>query len=130
MVQTDVSQLSAECQEWRQILRNYRDEFQLSRKSLQEICRKSLSKDQLLELEHFDNQFHIQLINIHDLKQSIKNHDRKMNFEKAAFDGNVNEDSIEQHEDLLDAYQSLEQTLTDLRSEFSEFLRRTGNQSV
>ena len=53
MVQTDLSQLSAECQEWRQILRNYREELQLSKKSLQEICRKNLSKDQLKsELNH------------------------------------------------------------------------------
>src|SRR5215217_938950 len=74
MVQTDVSQLSAECQEWRQILRNYREEFHTSKKSLEEICRKNLKKDHLTDVEHFDNQFHIQLINIHDLKQFIKAH--------------------------------------------------------
>src|SRR5205085_6351018 len=83
MVQTDISQLSSECAEWRQILRNYKDEFSTSKKSLQEICRKTLSKDQLQEIEHFDNQFHIQLINIHDLKQSIKNHEKKMERESS-----------------------------------------------
>ena len=44
MVQTDISQLTAECDDWRQILRNYREEFQTSKKSLQEICRKSFQK--------------------------------------------------------------------------------------
>ena len=86
MVQTDLSQLSAECQEWRQILRNYREELQLSKKSLQEICRKNLSKDQLKEVEHFDNQFHIQLINVHDLKQEIKTHERKIGIESSGSD--------------------------------------------
>ena len=125
MVQTDVSQITAECKDWLQILRNYREEFQTSKKSLQEICRKSLSKNHLLDVEHFDNQFHIQLINIHDLKQAIKTHDRKINFEQAAFNGSANEDSLARHEQLLDEYNSLEQTLSELRNEFKEFLNRT-----
>lgn len=125
MVQTDVSQLTTECNDWLQILRNYREEFQTSKRSLQEICRKDLSKNQLLDVEHFDNQFHIQLINIHDLKQAIKVHDRKMNFEMAAFNGSANEDTLGRHESLSDEYHSLEQRLQDLSSEFKEFLNRT-----
>src|SRR3954469_22129314 len=99
MVQTDISQLSSECKEWRQILRNYKEEFSTSKKSLEEICRKSLSKDQLQEIEHFDNQFHIQLINIHDLKQSIKNHERTISDEQAS--GDLNDATYLQHERLL-----------------------------
>src|SRR6478672_12207922 len=102
MVQTDVSQLSAECHEWRQILRNYREEFQTSKKTLQEICRKGLSKDQFKELEHFDNQFHIQLINIHDLKHSIKTHERKIEIESSS--GEVSEDTYTIHEELLSEF--------------------------
>ena len=33
MVTTDVSQLTTECKDWLQILRNYREEFQTSKKS-------------------------------------------------------------------------------------------------
>src|SRR6476620_10382448 len=106
MVQTDVSQLSSECKEWRQILRNYRDEFQLSKKSLQEICRKNLSKDHLMSIEHFDNQFHIQLINIHDLKQTIKTHDRKIEIESSS--GDVTDDTYKAHEELLNEFLGLE----------------------
>ena len=32
MVQTDLSQLTTECNDWLQILRNYREEFQTSKK--------------------------------------------------------------------------------------------------
>ncbi|MDQ3681927.1 MAG: hypothetical protein M3352_02490, partial [Bacteroidota bacterium] len=78
MVQTDISQLSAETSEWRQILRNYREEFSECKKTLLDTCKQNLSKDHLQQVEHFHNQFHIQLINIHDLKQSIKNHERKI----------------------------------------------------
>jgi hypothetical protein len=120
MVQTDLSQLSAECQEWRQILRNYREELQLSKKSLQEICRKNLSKDQLKEVEHFDNQFHIQLINVHDLKQGIKNHERKIGLESS--DSDITEETYTQHEEILDQFLTQESTLQELRSDFKNFI--------
>ena len=122
MVLTDVSQLLAECQEWRQILRNYRKEFQDCRIVLQEICRKNLSKDQLQEVEHFDNQFHIQLINIHDLKQSVKLHERKIQSEE---NENSSEANYAYHEDLLDQFLMLENTLQQLREDFRNFINAT-----
>jgi DNA-binding GntR family transcriptional regulator len=124
MVQTDVSQLSAECNEWRQILRNYRDEFQLSKKSLQEIFKKNPSKDQLLEVDHFDNQFHIQLINIHDVKQFIKAHERKLEIESSSGES-ISEETFSEHEALLDQFLSLENTLQELRGEFKNFVSAT-----
>ena len=124
MVQTEISQLSAECQEWRQILRNYREEFNDCRKALQEICRKTLSKDQLREVEHFDNQFHIQLINIHDLKQSVKIHERKIEFETAR-GKEASEATFAYHEDLLDQFLMLENTLQQLREDFKNFINAT-----
>jgi len=120
MVQTDISQLSAECQEWRQILRSYREEFHLCKKSLEEICRKSLSKDQLQEVEHFDNQFHIQLINIHDIKQFIKVHERKIDIESSGSES-VSDETYSEHEELLDQFLSLENTFQELRNEFKNF---------
>ena len=126
MVQTDVSQLSSECKEWLQILRNYREELQTSKKSLQDSCRKTLSKDQLYEVEHFDNQFHIQLINIHDLKHSIKTHDRKIEIESSSGE-NISDGTYSQHEELLDQFVSLESTLQELRTEFKNFISASGS---
>ena len=124
MVQVDISQLSRECTDWREKLRNYREEFNNNEAKLRQAAGQPLSKEQLHDVEHLHNQFHIQLINIHDLKQSIKVHDRKINFEKAAFNGIANEDSLTRHEELQGEYQSLEQTLEDLRVEFDDFLKR------
>ena len=125
MVQVDISQLTGECNRWRETLRTYREALTNDEVKLRHIAGTPLSKEQLLEVEHLHNQFHIQLINIHDLKQSIKAHDRKLNFEKAAFNGNVNEDSYNRHELLLEEYQALEQTLQGLHQEFNDFLNRT-----
>src|SRR5688572_33042572 len=122
MVQVETSQLTGECNSWRENLRQYRDEFSKDKIKLQDAVSQTLSKQQLQDVEHLHNQFHIQLINIHDLKQAIKAHDRKMNFERTAFNGSVNEDSLVQHENLLEELNALENTLAELRSEFNEFL--------
>ena len=121
MVQTDISQLCAEAADWHQILRNYRDEFTDCKKSLQEICRKDLSKGQLHEVEHFDNQFHIQLINIHDVKQQIKIHERRINQNLSQSD-QLPDEVFTEHERLLDEFLSLENRLQELRNDFRLFV--------
>ena len=125
MVTADISQLSGECNTWRESLRSYRDEINQLKLNLQQVASHQLSKDQLQDVEHYHNQFHIQLINVHDLKQSIKAHDRRVNFEIAAHSGQLNEDTIAEHEHLFDRFQALDHTLQGLRDEFSSFLNRT-----
>ena len=122
MVQTDISQLSKECNQWRERLHSFRDEFNQLKSKLQEAVNKSLSKDQLTDLEHYQNQLHIQLINIHDLKQAVKAHDRKVNTEVTASGGQVTDEVYADHENLYEEYQSLEQTLNDLRGDLNKFV--------
>ena len=125
MVTVDISQLSGECSTWRDSLRSSRDELNNLRKQLQQSAGQHLSKDQLHDVEHLHNQFHIQLINVHDLKQSIKAHDRRVQFETAANSGQLTEDTIAEHERLFEEFQSLDNTIKNLREEFSDFASRT-----
>ncbi|HQU55823.1 MAG: hypothetical protein R2796_11605 [Chitinophagaceae bacterium] len=124
MVQVDIAQLSGECNVWRESLRNFREEFHNNETMLREIAGKTLTKEQLQDVEHLHNQFHIQLINIHDLKQAIKVHDRKINFEKVAFNGHANEDSYTRHENLQQEYLQMKDTLENLREEFNDFVNK------
>jgi seryl-tRNA synthetase len=124
MVQVETSQLTAECEAWRQTLRQYREEFTQDKTKLQLAASHSLSKDQLQQVEHLHNQFHIQLINIHDLKQAIKNHDRKIGYEMREQKA-LNEETVAEHEALFNQYQTLENTLQEIREEFNGFLIRT-----
>jgi hypothetical protein len=123
MVQVETSQLAAECTNWRDALRKFRDEFTQHKVKLQNAANSSLSKDQLQDVEHLHNQFHIQLINIHDLKHSIKAHGRMIDFELKENNGHLKEETVAKHEDLYDQYQNLDSTLQDLRSEFDRFLK-------
>jgi ABC-type phosphate transport system auxiliary subunit len=121
MVTTEVAQLSKECNAWRETLRSYKDEFGRFKNRLQDLAGRQTQRDVLLEVEHLDNQFHIQLINIHDLKQSIKIHQRQIDAGMAANNGTVTDEILAHHENLFDDYQQLENTLQELRQEFSHF---------
>ncbi len=126
MVQTDTSQLSAETADWRQILRNYRNEFNECKKLLQNSCNEKLTKQQFQEVEHFHNQFHIQLINIHDVKQKIKSHEKKVQLELTC-NNHLKEQTYSEHERLLDELITLENTLQNLREDFKNFINSTSS---
>ncbi len=119
MVQVDISQLSAECSSWRETLRQLRDEFNNDEVKLRQAATPNLSRELLQDVEHLHNQFHIQLINIHDLKQAIKSHERQLALNEQP------EAQQASHDTLFAEYQSLQATLKDLRTEFNEFLHRT-----
>ena len=125
MVTVDISQLSGECNTWRDSLRSCRDDLNQLKKQLQQTAAQNLTRDQLHDVEHYHNQFHIQLINVHDLKQSIKSHDRRVQFETSANNGQIAEDTIAEHERLFEEFQSLDSTIKNLREEFGEFIHRT-----
>jgi hypothetical protein len=124
MVQVDISQLSGECNTWREGIRHLRDEFSQDKVRLQQAASPSLSKEQLQDVEHLHNQFHIQLINIRDLKQAVKAHERTLAYEMSSADGQLREETVADHENLFDQYQSLDHRLQDLRDEFRQFLNK------
>lgn len=119
MVPSDISQISHECNTWRDSLRQHKQVITDLKSELQEVAAHLHSKNALAQVEHFQNQFHIQLINIHDLKQDIKLHDRKLQLENS--DSKLNDQSLADHESLFDKYQVLEHTLQELSSDFKLF---------
>lgn len=119
MVPTDISQISHECNNWRDSLRQHKQEINDLKSELQEVAAQLHSKNELLQVEHYQNQFHIQLINIHDLKQDIKLHDRKVQADESA--SQLNDQILADHESLFDQFQVLEHTIQELSSDFKKF---------
>jgi predicted nucleic acid-binding Zn-ribbon protein len=120
---TEIAQLLGECNTWKEVLRSQREDLNQLKAQLTGSAAKENSKDILLEIEHLDNQFHIQLINIHDLKHNIKNHERKLESENAS--GSVSNELLAVHENLLDEYTDLNNTIDDLKSEYEHFQMQT-----
>lgn len=125
MVQVETSQLIAECNEWRQALRDHRESFTRDKTRLQEAVSRQLTRSQLEDVEHLHNQFHIQLINIHDLKQAIKAHSREIDYEMNVQSGKLRTETHHIHENLHGRFEGLMQTLRNLRTEFEAFLSHT-----
>ncbi len=66
--------LIAECKQWYEVLASYRTKVNNFKEELYFFAPGKTDKESLTGIEHFHNQFHIQLINIHDLKHEIKHH--------------------------------------------------------
>jgi chromosome segregation ATPase len=122
MVQTDLSQLNRECNTWKENLRNYRSELSGCRHKLQEAVNHSISKTALPQVEHYDNQFDIQLTNISHLKHAIKEHEKLASWENGQPEAPMQELIWSTHESLHEQYQNLETTLNDLKLEFNSFV--------
>jgi len=123
MVETDISQFTRECNDWRETLRSHRDELHQMQTTLQQAVNHPLSKEEQTELEHLQNQLHIQLINIHDLKHAVKLHDRKLSHEVSGKNATQFSDNVSAyHDNLNDNYHMLENTLNGLRTDLVHFV--------
>ena len=88
---------------------------------LQEVAKNLHDQDSLKQVEHFHNQFHIQLINIHDIKHAIRTHEQQVEQESA--NGKLSEAIYSRQESLQEEYLALERTFDELKNEFSGFIR-------
>jgi len=122
MVQTDISQLSQECNQWIEQLHSYRDELNQLNQQLQNTATRPLTREDLTELEHFQNQFQIQLINVHDVKLEAKQLNRKVQYQLSTSNMDVSEETYHDYEKVADDYETLEHTITELRNEFNRFV--------
>lgn len=122
MVHTDPTQLNRECNSWREILRAQRTELTDFRAQLQQAVARPLNRSELAQIEHYNNQIDIQLSNISHLKHEIKDHERNAAWELGRTSSNVSDHTWARHETLLDRYESLEHTLSDLKQEFAGFM--------
>ena len=124
MVQTDLTQLNRECNSWRETLRNYRSELSEFKSKLQDVVSKPMSRSEMPQVEHYDNQIDIQLRNINQLKHEIKDHERNAAWEQGKSSGMITDTTWSSHESLLDRYEVLEHTLSELKEEFKSFMTR------
>lgn len=122
MVTTDIAQISEECNAWREALRSQREEFTRMKSELQQAAAHITSKEALKHVEHYENQFDIQLANIHDLKQSIKSHNRIPALQALQNDGLSTDLITTGYNKLAAEYQQLRQTLHEIKSDFQRFL--------
>ncbi|RYY56356.1 MAG: hypothetical protein EOO09_06980 [Chitinophagaceae bacterium] len=124
MIQVETTVISDNCTAWRDRLREHREKLNDCQHQLQQLAARELTTDQLRDLEQLHNQFHVQLVNIHDLKHSIKTHLKKTDFEFNVKNGHLNDDTLAEHEVLLTRYSGLEERLQELQDRFTRFVKK------
>ena len=95
----------------------------MMQQELQKSVNHSLSKKQQESLEHYQNQLHIQLINIHDLKQAVKSYDAQLQKQQSS----IVDEQLQQHTNLQNDYLHLSNDLTALRQELHVFVAGVKN---
>ena len=109
------STLMHECMEWEMELSGHKEKINMMKEELNSAIASGKRHEDQIKVEHFHNQFHIQLINIHDMEHAIKKHmeeaDRHPEFKFK-----------EPHQQLKSEFESLVKQLNDLEKEFKLYL--------
>ena len=61
-----------ECKSWYKTMTNYREKINQLKTELYDFAPGKTDKEVLIGIEQYHNQFHIQLINIHDIQHELK----------------------------------------------------------
>ena len=112
---TAPQELLSECSEWREDLRHQREELNTLKNKLYQWAAGKTDQDLLKEIDHFHNQFHIQLINIHDVKHDIKEHMHQVEHHPN-FGHKIPHRQLETH------YKRLVADLETLKRDFNNFI--------
>lgn len=115
LVETQQQQLLDEAKRWISHLRTYIENINESKNKLYKWVPGKSDYNVLVQIERYHNQFHIQLINLHDLKHSIKLHIKDIQL-------NPDADHAEQHQQLEEQYDFLTKDLDHLHTDFTAFI--------
>jgi hypothetical protein len=105
-----------ECKGWYEKLVNYREKLNHWKSELYYFAPGKTNQDVKIGIDHFHNQFHIQLINVHDLKHEIRNHIHAEEQINDTVTANA-------HGNLKEKYDFMVNYLDKLEQEFHAFIK-------
>ena len=112
---TQNQELIDEAHQWVDVLKSYATSINDLKSQLYKWAAGKTNHDTLLQIEHFHNQFHIQLINIHDLKHAIRHHIKEVHL-TPNFGHRI------PHLKTKDEFKNLLNDLDQLKNDFHQFI--------
>jgi len=107
---------------WINQLNFYEEEITIFNKRLEDVVRKSMHKDALKNLEHFQNQYIVQMDVIHGLKHKVRTHGRNMNRNDRNLPLESDNKYLGDHAYLQSEMQGIVTIYDGLKREFMHFL--------
>ncbi len=118
------SHVANEHREWLRGIEFYQYEIDVLKKRLAEVSQDYTQSEVKAQVEHFENQFHIQLNNLSELKGYVKKHERHIDKDIEDHAQHLSKETLEEHDQTRDKYYSLERVINQLRHEFNVFLAK------
>lgn len=124
MQTTSIQNVSEGYGEWKAILSFYKDELGIFKNRLTEIAKKNTSHEVMQQVEHFQNQFIIQIVNIDTLRHDINEHISIMAKEAQEFAGQVDKNKVMEQNILKDRFENEQHIFNGIKEEFARFLSK------
>jgi hypothetical protein len=99
----------------------YKQEIDILKKRLEEIAADNTGHEVAERIEHFQNQFLIQINNIDDLKHRINENIKAIENQVKNSAGFVDQKSADENAGLYDQYLSEEKFINEIRQDFNRF---------
>lgn len=119
-----VSHITSEHREWLRGIEFYNIELDILKKRLAEVSQDYTNTDVKAQVEHFQNQFIVQINNLDELQSAIKKHENKIDKDSNEHAQHLTKETIAEHDNIRDRYYSLEKVINELRHEFNKFLTK------
>jgi predicted RNase H-like nuclease (RuvC/YqgF family) len=122
-LQTELSELHAEHDEWQDKIRSYRHEIHEMNTSLEEIVSKNPSTEDLVKVEHFQNQLIRQREVLDILRHNFKQHENliEAKVENQNLSSISEQRLMENHKMYRHELYDFEKIFNDLKEEFDSF---------
>jgi hypothetical protein len=111
-------------QGWQNALGFYKDELGVFKNRLTEVAGKNTAQETMQQVEHFQNQFLIQVESIDTLNHDIKIHLSEMANTMQAHAGHVSQEQLTVQAQLKDRYETESKIFASLKVEFTQFLSK------
>jgi hypothetical protein len=125
MKKVNISHVNNEHNRWLRGLNFYKTEIGILKSMLTEVAGKNTANDVMKEVEHFENQFKIQTINIdqlsHDIHINLSNIGRQA---QASSAGYIDGELLVEHTALGEKYETEEGIITELTRSFRKFAEK------
>ena len=115
LTETQHQELLHEAKKWKEHLTTYVDSINELKNKFYKWAAGKSGHDVLVQIERYHNQFHIQQINLHDLKHSIRVHMQEFKLSPDA-------DHFGKHQQLEEQYDFLINDLDHLKADFIAFI--------
>lgn len=119
-----IYELHQENQEWLKKLSFYKDEIKFFQKRVDEIANLNTSKDFQAMVDHYQNQFFIQLDRINSIKHDIKSNEKTIEESVKGNSVAVDHRSMPDHNEQREKVLTFEEIFLSLKEEFNNFLSK------